>query len=380
MSSHQRPSSVPPDPDETLASRDISLAHSSDFDSAVPFYNTTFSAHRVSPLYIGKQKLTPRRLETLAHRLRDMLVGDVVRGVEVGMEGDFLGLGRVGSLEAVEVRWVALKGLLDLGRGREGSRDLGEEEDEGEEEFLRMPLLLMRMPVPLKGVMAEFLATEFDCRVSALRLGTRSMVRSWEGWIRTAGLPTKGPLAKDVVVTLGFYIPPKEGVEDADEEEEEEGSGQMGLKSIDVFIPAAELRKFVDAGAEFWRTKPKGTAATWEEDAAKRRKLAGRLHEEGWEWRQKRTGDEVSALEEQHFTEALGRYIDKHLGLNLFHPGVRIIKIACGGFVMSEGRIKVFAPADLREADGGSASSGQRGAVWELLKGLVGKANAGSGM
>ncbi|KAK0620652.1 centromere subunit L [Immersiella caudata] len=240
-----------------------------------------------------------------------------------------------------------------------------------------MPLLLLRMPVPLKGVISEFLATEFDCRVSALRLGTRSMVGSWEGWIRTAGLPTRGLLAKDVVVTLGFYIPPKERVED--EDADEEGSGQLGLKSIDVFVPAAELRKFVDAGADLERTKRKGTGATWEEDVAKRRKLAGKLHEEGWEWRQVRPDEEQSPFTEQHFTEALGRYVDKHLGLNLFHPGVRITKIACGGFVMSEGRIKVFAPADLGDADGGSSSSRQRVAIWGLLKGLVGKAKGDVG-
>ncbi|KAK0642149.1 centromere subunit L [Cercophora newfieldiana] len=243
-----------------------------------------------------------------------------------------------------------------------------------ETQFLDMPLLLLRMPAPLKAVMAEFLATEFDCRVSALRLGTRSMVRSWEGWIRTAGLPTRGALAKDVVITLGFYIPPPEQVPDG-EEDEEEGNGQLGLKSIDVFIPAAELRKFVDAGADSGSSKRKSTGATWEDDVAKRRKLAGRLHEEGWEWRRTTADEEESSpLEEQHFTEALGRYIDKHLGLNLFHPGVRITKIACGGFVISEGRIKVFAPADLGEGDSSPSPSGQRAAVCELLTGMVEKA------
>jgi len=419
--------SASPDPHQSQSPNpDHSFANTSELDAQIPFYNTTFSAHRVSPLYIGKEELTPKRLEVLAHRLRDTLVGDVVRGVEVGMEGDFLGLGRAGALEAVEVQWVGLRGVLDLGREGENEEEEGEwagksalyiglrygaagctalllpglgrgdntEEGRGKfwvgemggdttgadsAQFLSMPLLLLRMPAPLKAVIAEFLATEFDCRVSQLRLGTRSMVRSWEGWIRSAGLPTRGALAKDVVVTLGFYIPPPQGKSDGEAGEDDVGNEQLGLKSIDVFIPAAELRKFVDAGADAGRTKRKAAGSTWEDNLAKRRKLAGRLHEEGWEWRLAETNVEGDPLAEQHFTEALGRYVDKHLGLNLFHPGVRITKIACGGFVMSEARVKVFAPADFEGASGSSSSSGQRGAILELMQGLVKKAAGGVG-
>jgi hypothetical protein len=79
----------------------------------------------------------------------------------------------------------------------------------------------------------------------------------------------------------------------------------------------------------------------------------------------------------QPFTEALGLYLDQHLGLNLFHPGTRVTKIACGEFAMSESRLKFFAPADLGNNGSGSDGSpslvGQRGAVWELLRDLVDK-------
>lgn len=254
--------------------------------------------------------------------------------------------------------------------------------------FLHLPLLLLRMPAPLKTVIADFLSTTFDCRVSSLRLGTRSLVQSWESWIRTAGLPERGPLAKDVVLNLGFYIPPAENKGNTPDAtaaagEDKEGPGQepLGIKGIDVIIPAADVRGFVRAGkqmaADGEREKGKSKSKekqTWEINVKKRRKLAGRLGEEGWEWRTPVSGDNETEEGQQQspFTEALGRYVDKHLGLNLFHPGVRVTKIACGGFVMSEGRLKVFAPRD--------GAQRQRGAVWKLVSGLVGKAQGGKAL
>ncbi|KAK0747124.1 kinetochore complex Sim4 subunit Fta1-domain-containing protein [Schizothecium vesticola] len=325
---------MPPRPSLTPSLLSTAATDLSTAAHHVPFYSTTFSAHRVSPLYLGGpgQPLDARRLQTLAQRLRDVLVGDVVRGVEVGLSRDEDGaMGRAGALEVVE----------------------------------------MRMPAPLKEVVAEFLATAFDCRVSPLRLGTRSMVQGWEAWIRTAGLPTRGPLAKDVVLSLGFFLPPEQEEADKDESEDEEDR-QLGLKSVEVFIPAAELTRFVDAGRAPSKSKA-GPKAIWDDDIRKRRKLAGRMHEEGWEWRKESTDEDPAVF--QPFTEALGRYIDHHMGLNLFHPGVRITKLACGGFVMSESRLKIFAPAGLGDAvAGGGSSSGQRKAVWELLRDLVQKA------
>ncbi len=35
----------------------------------------------------------------------------------------------------------------------------------------------------------------------------------------------------------------------------------------------------------------------------------------------------------------------EHLALNIFHPGVRITKTACSGYVMTEGRLKISTPA-----------------------------------
>lgn len=433
----------------------------SDSHLPLPFYNTTFSAHRLSPLHLGTEPLSPNRLQLLAQRLRDTLVGDVIRGVHVGAAAadDDAGsvVGRAGALERVDIAWVGvgdvlgfnggeggLEGLLgeggggEHGQGGEGWRQLAQglhekkalhislryemasctalmlpllagDGESGMEEakmrfsvggghgrggademdwehsvdpahFLSLPLLLVRMPPPLKAIVGEFLSTTFDCRASPMRLGTRSLVGIWEAWIKSAGLPSRGPLARDVVLSLGFYVPPPESkpAQTSKEEVPAEQHQPLGLKSVDVIIPAAELRRFTDAGERVAATQGKQAALRtgwgWEGDPKKRRKLAGRLYEEGWEWRTK-SQEDGSPPSHQPFTEALACYLKEHLALNLFHPGVRVIKIACGGFAMSESRLKLFAPVDSKGGeDERSPVLAHKGAVLELLGSLVSKA------
>lgn len=368
-----------------------------DLEPPPPFFNTTFSTHRASPLYIGANALTYARLQTLSQRLRDTLVGDVVRGVQVGLEGSDSSLGRAGPLEKVGIRWVGVDALLgaedteaDLSRdldesglestsqskkralvfemryenalctavlmplltekaqpapdGLQSANELdipGLLADESSAEnthFLQLPLLLLRMPTPLKSIIVDFLSSTFDCRISPLRLGTKSLTAAWEKWIQDAGLPSKGPLAKDMVLTLGFYVPPTE----AGDGEDEQASERLGIKSIDIIFPADELRRFTKEGRALanGRTgKRKAPTQGYEDDARKRKKLAGGKSDEGWAWR-----EDQGTKQQQPFLNAVGAYLDEHLALDLFHPGVSVTKIACGGFVLSEGRIKVFTP------------------------------------
>src|SRR6478735_7719199 len=75
-------------------------------DEAVPpFFNTTFSTHRVSPMHIGKSRLTSQRLQVIASRLRDTLVGDVVRGIQLSLEAADTSFGQVGALKGVRIEW-----------------------------------------------------------------------------------------------------------------------------------------------------------------------------------------------------------------------------------------------------------------------------------
>ncbi|KAJ0118561.1 siroheme synthase [Diaporthe amygdali] len=457
-----------------------------------PFLNTTFSTHRLSPLYIGSQPLTQDRIHTLSRRLRDFLVGDVVRGVEVGLDrsGDDGAMARAGALEAVAIAWVTLDSLVGSYAGQ--TRSLNERDadpepamgssahdeagdmsglststavpaspgkrralqislqyehaecaalllpspkgiansedaatpgslsnfangrpDENDPEFLHLPLLLLRMPAPLKAAITGFLSRTFDCRISALSLGSRSLVRALETWAGELGVHANAYSPKDVVITLGFYSPTvmrshtwlrprqqqqqqQQGVtlDKHTEREEDDASGAsetvLGVKSIDVIIPSADLRRFICAGKAgiAGQDNPSSRAGDRRKGSgegdqdcygeAKRRKLGGDKDEEGWAWRQrpavsKHSGSRLGSGSSQPFTEALAQYIQHQLSLDMFHPAVRISKIACGGFVLSEGRVKLFGVAPSMEGDNVIPDTIQR-AVWGVLDVLLNRA------
>lgn len=455
-----------------------------DGDDAPPFLNTTFTTHRASPLYIGSHPLTQERLHVLSQRLRDVLVGDVVRGVEVGLDrgADDATMRRAGALEVVAMGWVRLEGLMGrhVATGEEGAQDqatparsdaadqsgvsldttasgspgkrralqislqyentecaalllpslrearsdtdappargdmaaatsvlgMGDARpDESDPEFLHLPLLLLRMPAPLRAVIIDFISRTFDCRISSLSLGTRSLVGALERWMRDSKVPTKGHFAKDVVLTLGFYGPtvtqyPRQAKEAAKEnhaEEEEEDDGSkgpettVGIKSIDVIIPNQDLRRFAKVGSIYERrqsatldqvrSKRKEAFEGDVQDTfghAKRRRLGGDKDEESWTWRQwdahpKQPAAEAQGTRSQPFTEALAQHVREHLALDMFHPAVRVVKIACGGFVLSEGRVKIFGAIPDSNGEGALPDSKQR-ALWAVMDGLLDRA------
>lgn len=363
-------------------------------DVIPPFFNTTFSTHRVSPLFIGPQPLDQTRLDQLAHRLRDTLVGDVVRGIQIGLESLETPAGQVGPLRYVKFRWFSPSDVLgdrdvlddapDRARGQaaeDSERGLwveirhenaayvalllpgyttlghsspvkpsdwamrpGRTATDGtidETRFVHLPLLLLRMPQPLKHVIGDWLSTTFDCRVSKLSLGTKTLVNAWEGWIETMGLSNKGP---DFVVTLSFNAPLRDGDDsiNSDSDSDMENSIEPGLRSMSVAIPPQDLRRFLRTG-EGLQPDDAAPSALWEKDARERRRLAGGNTDDGWAWR---TGNTTG---DQPFTAALGRYLQHHLALNLFHPSVRVIQISCGGFVLAQSRLKVLRRGDLTD-------------------------------
>ncbi|KAI1413952.1 kinetochore complex Sim4 subunit Fta1-domain-containing protein [Hypoxylon sp. FL1857] len=437
-------------------------ATSSHDDSEPPrFFNTTFTTYRTSPLYIGKQALTPARLQVLSRRLRDALVGDVVRGVQVGLESDSAALGRTGALYAVEWRWVGAERILGPRRSdrREGSVELGNDTNEDDERagrtrqrvlcielryenarftamllpdlagddnslasthqpswtwqtdnggtvdqtaFVHLPLLIFRMPAPLKSVLIDFLSSTFDCRIHPLALGTRTLISSWEAWLSDNG-STNGrrALGKDVFITLGFHLEPPEpktqgpgenghGESDVGEQSQKPPEPlHLGLKTVDITIPAVDVHRFLHVGEKLddqtqtMKTKKRKadakTTLSEEQQGRRRRKLAGGRDEEGWAWRSpahdSTTGEQAETIE-QPFTEALAAYMWHHLGLDMFHPGVRVQRVACDGFALSEGRLKIFAPGGSARGRGGNV---EESAVWRLIGDLVWKARGKPG-
>lgn len=456
--------SSPSNPSGVLSATDVDLP---------PFLNTSFSTHRVSPLYIGSQSLTQERLNVLSQRLRDLLVGDVVRGVQVGLDRapDDGAMRRAGALEAVAIGWVRLESLAGKYIGTSGDQDqdpdsststveaeappgrrrvlqismqyentecaalllptlrdksaaatLGPMGDDSSilstpggnrpaknnANFLHLPLLLLRMPAPLKTVIIDFISRTFDCRVSSLSLGTRSLVSALERWIKNSKLPTEGRFAKDIALTLGFNVSaiiPKHGTEGQNQVEDAATKPQIGLKTIDVIIPNQDLLRFLKAGeatseAERVDTLANrdGTGSTDTFGPVKRRKLGGDKDEESWTWRSNPRSqqqfnqslsstassapppddsssaerEKIDAAKTQPFIEALAKYLLKHLALDLFHPAVRVTKIACGGFVLSESRVKIFGAA---ASGGGAVPDTVQKAVWAVLDGLLDRAD-----
>lgn len=320
-------------------------------------FNTTFALHQVSPLFVGPGGLTSSRLTGLEQKLRDILVGDVVRGVEVGLgDGSNSAMGGAGVLEAVSISMVSAGGViatsesaLQIALQYENALCLCvllplPEATEHASKFnattgwsaLHLPLLLLRMPLALKAIIIDFLSDSFDCRVSPIRLTSMDIVRGWELWARETGVPTTGQLAKDAVLTLSFCLSKHKDLLDLAENEAGESSAAnsrattdaagtpistpLGLKTIDVFIPNEDLRGFLLAG-----TQVTGTAQTVSLDADASNSL----------------GEKTTP-----FAYNLARYVKHHLALDMSNPAVSIVRIACGGFVLAESRLKLFSTPD----------------------------------
>ena len=344
-------------------------------DSVPPFFNTTFSTHRVSPLHVGKTRLTKQRLQIIASRLRDTLVGDVVRGIQLRLEATDTAVGQVGSLKGVRIEWFRASSLLgeevfeeDLEIPHGDQSDLPDDQKQGlwisiehenaayaaillpglsnstgkgkeddQTKFLHLPLFLMRMPQQLKAVVADWLAASFDCRVSRITLGTKTILGVWESWVASNGLDSQGA---DLTVTLAFNAPLLANDSPTTRiggQSQDDKTDTPGLRSIDITIAAQDLRRFVRAGEK----KQAPVSPVWKGDARERRRLAGSNGDDGWAWREKDTS------ETWPFTESLASYLHHHLALNLFHPSVHVTQISCSGFVLSQGRVKILMSGEI---------------------------------
>ncbi|KAI2641299.1 kinetochore complex Sim4 subunit Fta1-domain-containing protein [Xylaria nigripes] len=401
------------------------------------FFNTTFSTFRVSPLYVGQQPLTTPGLETLSRRLRDTLVGDVVRGVQVGLESDAT-LGRAGALIRVEWRKCSMEMILPTlaglvrdeathrgrgGRSRspqhllcleleyenvtfsalllpsidsgDGDNDNDElkrlrnppswtsnntnrinkgkgrdgDKDEGDSAFAHYPLLLTRLPVPLKVVLADFLSSIFDCRISPLHLGTRTLIHSWERCLQEIG-PAATPAKKDIAITLAFDL---DLPNSANHDHQPSPTPQLGLKTLDVIVPAAEIHRFLRAG-EKQSNQNRSTQKRLADPTAttthlKKKRAANSKDEEGWTWRETEvpySDSSPTPTIPQPFTDALARYLDHTLALDIFHPAVRVQRVVCDAFALSDGRVKIFAPT--------SSTATSTSAVETFVRDLVSRA------
>lgn len=337
-----------------------------------PLYNTTFSLHRVSPLYTGSNAPlnNSAALRQHAKHFRDILAGEVLRGVRVGLAKEDDVLSRVGALQTVtwrllpeEETWSAedetepqndgtaislalCRGMLvtvtyekmvykavllrdERGDYSEASMVTVREETDA---FLSFPLLLTKMPGALRDAFTDFLATTFDARISPLHLSSTYLMDTFERYLADISVGEDGePLdliersralrntIKEILLVIGFDVP----------------GGSTALKTIDINIARQDLPRMVARG----------------------KSLA-------------KQGNRNSP-----FFEALVAYFKGHMALDLRNGRVKVLRIACGAFVLgSEGKIKLTYLSSDNDGE-----SSRRLAIRRLTNGLI-KAAAGGNL
>jgi hypothetical protein len=325
-----------------------------------PLYNRTYNLYRISPLHHGETPLlADRALRTHAKRLKEQLKGDNVRGVQV----DFAGAedtAKLGPLEECswdlvgdEDAWIdrhrqsvdpeasQLSAVLsaERARGLEVSLEYEKQSynalllrDPGvtssPEAFTSLPLLLVKMPGPVRDIFLNYLRTTFDAHVAPLRLPSAFITSSLETYFKHLAARTSTQSIPDVIRQLHVQLafPNTTSL----------------LKHVEITIAGADVSGFVDRG---------------------------RL---------------IKDSHNKPFTAALSSYLKRHLALDISHPKVHISRISCNSFHLGTERLKLVAPDTLADtsfsdAEGASqdASAGQL-AVQELYTSLVREAT-GSG-
>ncbi|KFY34137.1 hypothetical protein V494_07024, partial [Pseudogymnoascus sp. VKM F-4513 (FW-928)] len=296
------------------------MAHPAPAEQPIyPLYNTTYTLHRLSPL----SSLPPSSLPAHARALQDILTGSSLRGVRIGLDASDTALSRAGALKSVSMRplrspegWAAIhttdETTLPDDTDEDGSwgviieivyekagytaillRDITHPPPSSAADGAptHLPLLLTRLPPPLRTTLLEFLTTRFDAHASPLHLSSSFLKKALGGYIdalSASGGDVKNTL-RDIVISLAF--PPDPNIETDD-------GGRGDLKGIDVTISRDDVSEFLEHG---------NTAA--------------------------------GEAPEHAFWAALGKYTSHHLALDMSHPATEVVKIACGAFVVAkEGR------------------------------------------
>ena len=323
-----------------------------------PLYSTTFTLHRLAPLYHGTTEpsiLTSNA--SLAHharRLQDVLKGDVLRGVRVGLDvdGHDGGLGRVGAL--LECRWSLIGDEEDWDeRQRKRAEDeednsrledsvingetrgifveveyekstytalllRDEEVSTDDEGFTSLPLLLTRMPGPLREALMDYLRNTFDTHTSPLKLSSEFLSSALEGYLRdlTGNLDKSQAanaiveIVKDIQITLSFP-----------------GPATPLLSKLDITVARDDIPGLLSRGKTILQKSPQ------DYPPSQKRKKGGPTN-----------GGQVSR--DHPFTAALSHYLSSHLAMPISHQEIRMSKIACAAFVLgAEGKLKIFPPS-----------------------------------
>ena len=318
-------------------------------------YNSTFTLHRLSPLHVRKVQefLLVPSISNCARQLTVALKGDLAYGVNLLSGEQDEDVGRLGPLKSC--RWTLLGnkssstdtaaiadglGILDgikidieyekasyVALLLKSARSTGSSRDTE----LHLPLLLSRMPAPVRSGLLDFLAVSFDTRAEMLRLSTRFMTDALENFIKELAEDSEDldNIVKEVQLSLGFKAPV-----------------QANLRTLDVAIRREDVDRFLAHGKI---------------NDARSRDSSGD------------TG--------RPFMTSLRQYFSTHLALNIDHKQVFISRIACGAFALGrEGKVKIFEPASTEEdEDPVDLSTPHKKAVAGLLQSLLSAATGWNG-
>jgi hypothetical protein len=325
-----------------------------------PLYNRTYNLYRLSPLHHGETPLlNGQSLRLHAKRLKEQLKGDNVRGVQV----DFAAAddtAKLGPLEECdwdtigdEDAWIdrhrqslepeasQLSFALspDRARGIEVSleyekqsynalllRDPGVTSSPGG--FTSLPLLLVKMPGPIREIFLNYLRTAFDAHVAPSRVSSAFITSSLETYFKHLSANTSTQSIPDVIRQLHIQLAFP--------------TTTTLVKHVEITIAGTDVPGFVNRG----------------------RLLKG--------------------ASDKPFTTALAHYLKTHLALDMLHKKAHISRISCNSFHLGTERLKLTAPDPLADAafsdDVGASqdvSAGQL-AVQDFYASLVREA-AGSG-
>ncbi|KAL4765367.1 uncharacterized protein BDW70DRAFT_62703 [Aspergillus foveolatus] len=372
--------------------------------------NTSWTSHRLSPLHYEINKnaesyslLTNRTaLDTYAARLRGYLTNSLAVAGAPTLQHDPATSATLGALQSCTWEAISSLSFLDANMisqyGGEGAFEQNEEEPAGllitltyenatykaallsagsvsrnqsqnQEQLQKqrkrkrgrpslkssittvsasthLPLLLTRLPKPLRESFFSFLGSNFDTYVSALRISSQGLCGILESYL--SGLTPAGAVNADVEeimrelhITLSFAPPIA-----------------PSLKALIVCIPSETSGGFIRVPGSTYAGK---------------------------------AGNSVLS--------GLSAYLSKHLALDLRLPllegeavttagslltggHVRLTRIACAGFVVtSEGRLKIVAKAEDR-AGGGEGDERKRGELRSgeaLLRAVLKRAGNGMG-
>jgi hypothetical protein len=317
-------------------------------------FNTSWTLHRLSPLYHGKDSETllsdENALKTYATRLRDHLTGDALAGLQtstVTAEDD--ALSKTGALK--DCLWQSISTRHDASSTTFSGMLVTleyenivykaalladpESDPSQRERSTYLPLLLTRFPTALRQTFISFLATNFDTYCSNLRLSSAFLCSGLGMYVDA--LRTKRGSVEDAIKELQLTLAFSASIAPA-------------LKTLNVSVARSSLAGFLR-----------------DQSAPKSRTLQQKL--------------------KNPFIANLTEYLETHLAMKLDLDGssedqvsrkhVRLSKVACAAFVLgSEGRLKLVAAAGQEDQDGdGLGLPFEAGGI--LLQSIIRRATIG---